>query len=539
MRPQLSITSVERDAQRINREVFGCWCIPNTICGQKSDRLFAYHTPRTVSILDRSLGLVKNALMLAIFLYVFIFNMWYKGVHFELSEVEGIVQQHWSEPTWNFCKSSMLNCEANFTDVRKLHYCEGYEGGEPSPAVRRCEYFDARELPITLSSGILLPTYIETYKQKRRCEPGVDTCQKKYEFVDGLGLKQRGEGWGEAVSKVFVANSEEFTVTLDHSFRTTDGKVSYDDFLMQGRWSVCEKEMNRNESEWLLEAATIPRARDCLIKPMKCAHNHCDEIPFWEEASAWGHDIKDAAISFLGRRLLHISQANPADTKDGSVAAVAQELKGPKAEAQARRAHEVVSVKAGDVFTLGTLLAMAGDEESLDEWWTDEDDGIQSLRTRGTAVVVHIHYDNMEPWTLFRPRDPPWYTISVTTRPAPEFKHSYVAGEAGTTGDETKRKLIWAYGVQVIVKQTGKLRTFSVVNTLMTITTAFVLLATANALTDFLALYVMPRRLEYKDLIYEEDAIYSVKSDDDESKKDENSPRDPADAPRQNREMEG
>jgi hypothetical protein len=167
-----------------------------------------------------------------------------------------------------------------------------------------------------------------------------------------------------------------------------------------------------------------------------------------------------------------------------------------KAAAEANKGKPaVVSMKSGDVLTLKTLLAMAG--ESLNDNWVDEDDGPQTTRSRGTAIVLHIHYDNAERWTLFRPRDPPWYTMSVTTRPISEFKHSYISGE-----DEWSRDLTWAYGVYVVIKQTGAVRTFNMVTALMTLTSAMALLAVSNLLTDMLALYVMPRKAQYKELMF-------------------------------------
>merc|ERR1719181_504225 len=110
--------------------------------------------------------------------------------------------------------------------------------------------------------------------------------------------------------------------------------------------------------------------------------------------------------------------------------------------------QSVIAMKGGDVLTSSMLMAMAG--ETLDQVWDDEDEGALTLRLRGTALMVNIHYDNVEPWTLLYPRDPPWYTISVTSRPAHKFMHSYISEE-----DDAHREITWAFGVYVIVKQTG------------------------------------------------------------------------------------
>merc|ERR1719428_225433 len=82
---------------------------------------------------------------------------------------------------------------------------------------------------------------------------------------------------------------------------------------------------------------------------------------------------------------------------------------------------EVFSLKAGDVLSMRTLFAMAG--RHLDDSWYDESDKVNmTTRKRGTVLVVNIHYNNLRPWTLLRPKDPPEYEISVTSRPVEKYK---------------------------------------------------------------------------------------------------------------------
>jgi hypothetical protein len=258
------------------------------------DRIFAYHTPKMVTIQDRSLGVVKQTLMLLIFLYVFIYSMWYKGMHFQLSEVEGLARQQWQEPTMDWCNPAKVDCDANFSRITNLPYCDKYYGYGPKEAVsQHCEYYDARELPITLPNGILIPTYIQTYRQHKECVRGSETCKRKYTYVDEEGYRQHGDGESQPLQTAFVADVEDFTLTIDHSFRTTDGKVSYDDFLMQGRWMMCDKEeKNKADSDWVLDAAKPRKKHECHTRPMKCVHMHCDEMAYNEEES-WGDVVTE------------------------------------------------------------------------------------------------------------------------------------------------------------------------------------------------------------------------------------------------------
>jgi hypothetical protein len=481
--------------------------------GGDVDKLLADQTPKVVTIQDRSLGIVKTCLMVLIVVYVFIYSMLYKGAHFALSEVEGLARQQWQEPTMDWCNPSKVDCMANFSKKTDLPYCKKYTGSAPYEAkVETCDYYDARELPVMLPNGILIPTYIQTYKQKKFCHEGDETCRRKFQYVDDYGNLQKGQADGESepMKSAFVVDVEDFTLTIDHSFRTTDGKVSYDDFLMQGRWARCDKEeTNRAAKDWVLEAAQPPKPHECHTRPILCVHAHCDEMAFageqtWQEFLMGGARKADsnAAPAFVqeeprkhrsrrtrGEATLSSSGVDSVETEEGPTqvekAASAVNKGGP----------QVVSMKTGDVLTLKTLLAMAG--VTMQDAWVDEDEGPQTVRSRGTAIVVHIHYDNAERWKLFRVRDPPWYTISVSTRPVSEFKHSYISAE-----DDYSRTLTWAYGIYVVIKQTGTIRTFNMVNALMTITAAIALLAMSNMLTDFLALNIMPRKDTYKELMY-------------------------------------
>jgi hypothetical protein len=490
--------------------------LPESIFGTDVDKLFAYHTPKVVQIQDRSLGIVKMTLMVLIVVYVFIFSMLYKGQHFALSEVEGLARMQWQEPTMDWCNPSKVDCVANFSKLANLPYCKKYTGPEAyAPKVEQCQYYDARELPISLPNGILIPTYIQTYKQKKLCHEGDEDCKRKFQFVDTYGNPDPGQADGESdpVQSAFVADVEDFTVTIDHSFRTTDGKVSYDDFLMQGRWTMCDKEeVNKAAQDWMMDATKPPKPHECKTRPMKCVHAHCDEMAFageesWTDFLLGGTRKPDsnAASSFVQEEP---KKRSARKTRGGAVSLSASGADGvdtetetgptqlEKAAAAANKGGpQVVSMKTGDVLSLKTLLAMAG--ETLEDTWVDEDEGPQTLRSRGAAIVLHIHYDNAEHWKLFRVRDPPWYTVSVTTRPVSEFKHSYISAE-----DEYSRTLTWAYGIYVVVKQTGTIRTFNMVNALMTLTAAMALLTMSNLLTDFLALNIMPRKATYRELMY-------------------------------------
>merc|ERR1719375_198757 len=157
--------------------------------------------------------------MLMIFMYIFVWTIWCKGQHFQMAPVEGLHRLQLQEHTKGWCNPNDVECEADYHPIADLPYCARYTGQAPAKVVRPCEYYDARELPIQLAEGILIPTYMEYYKQLRTCEPAAMKCRRKWTFVDAEGAPQAGHGGAEAVTNAFVADAGDFTLLIDHSFR--------------------------------------------------------------------------------------------------------------------------------------------------------------------------------------------------------------------------------------------------------------------------------------------------------------------------------
>jgi len=466
--------------------------------GHDVDMIFAYQTPKIVKIHDRALGVVKNLLLVAIVVYIFVYNIWYKGMHFVQSPVEGISRQQWQEPTDN-CNPYHIQCGANYKTANALPYCSQYTGKEPAAkVVKSCEYYDARELPVDVENGVLLPTYIATYKQTRACAPMASSCSGKWKYVypGRKGALQTGTGQADDHHQEFVADAEDFTLLLAHSFRTSNGLEKDTSNQMQGYWKPC---------------------KDCKPKPIKCVSGGCQKL---DKSMRKQSFTKGDKVGFLSsahnrskaaRKLAGISAGRLALDEDldpdlqedqesdpGSVARAMSFAAVSKLQQSAE--PDLISIEDGDVVSLKTLLSMAG--KSLDSSWAPEEGHLPffSPRYRGIALVVTIKYENLERWTLFDPNDPPWYTISVQAMPADSYKHTTVhEAEDGKT-----RIFTLKYGTMIIVKQTGTLAFFSLPFALIALTSAMALLAVSNVVTEILMLYVLPRKADYQQLKYKE-----------------------------------
>jgi len=415
------------------RKLVHCECLGERILGEDVDTIFAYPTPKVVYIKDRTLGVVKYLLMLAIFCYIVVYQLGYSGEQFEMSAVEGISRQQWQHPTKHGCNPSKIDCASDFTPVSELPYCKQYAGSSPSPTRASCMYFDAFELPIVMLEGVLMPTSIETYEQRRDCTPGT-AHQCEYRYVNTKGQLERGTGKAEPLSVAYVADVEKFTLLVDHSFRSANGKMVNNGRYMQGSYRVC----SRDGAECTTK----------LIPTVRCVNKDCP-------------------------------------TELGSSTDLV-----------------VYSIKYGDVFSLGTLVTMAGRtlEDTIPKG--------KPLRRRGGALVVNIEYHNLRRWSLWSTKDPPDYTISATFMNVTKFKQTYVHHES-----DKVRMLKVKYGIYVMVQQSGQIAFFDLSYTLMVLTTALGLFVASSTLTDMLAIYILPRKAQYYQCKYEETEDFSETAD--------------------------
>lgn len=433
--------------------------------GMDVDNILAYHTPYEVRIHDRMLGLTKYSMVFMIFVYIFVFNIWYKGVHFKMMEVHGVARMQWQEPTQK-CNPYKLQCNGSYRDASELPYCTQYAGTKPAVLQRECSYFDARDLPENMLNGVFLPTFIAKYRQERTCEPGAESCDTVWRYIDKHGRRQHGKGYASPSERYYVADVEDFTLLVDHVFSTANGELQQDDYQMQGFY------LKRGEGEY-------PR-------PIKCLHKHCKGM---------GMNTNGGAASFLGSPLPRLHKRGRRGFDQEELQADPEETISLAATEQARYSDEVVAIEDGDVLSLGKIFDLAG--ASLDaEMQRRKGD---TIRHRGVALVIDIHYENLVRWRLLRPFNP-WYTISVRAMPADTFKNTV----AELSEDERIRSMAVAYGTMITVIQSGNLAQFDPIFALTTLTSAMALLAVATTLTEMLMLYILPRKSEYQKLKYKE-----------------------------------
>jgi len=148
-----------------------------------------------------------------------------------------------------------------------------------------------------------------------------------------------------------------------------------------------------------------------------------------------------------------------------------------------------------DYFSLDYMMGAAG--SSLD----DNSTSAKTFRYDGTTLVMQVEYTNTASWSGL--------TGNITYTYKPKLLHSssfklYDNIWEGPFGNyRENRTLLNKHGIKIDLVQTGFLSSFSFSNLLVSLTTSLTLLAVASVITDYIALFLMPDRLQYNEAKYE------------------------------------
>lgn len=505
-------------------------CLGDSWFGKDVDRICSYNTPKIVKFRHRELGCMARTLKLLIGIYVFLFLIWYKGKHFKVYPITGMNRLTFQMPTRNMCNPKLKNCLTNFTRYSDLPYCS--MTGEKSVSQLPCRAYDSIGLAVPYVEGVVLPTRIRAYSQQRaECseeQESMGACKRLWEYLDDSGNEQ-SETKRQPLDEYFVANIEDYTMQIDHSFATPEIGQGYDDYKMQGYWMDCEHTgkhglttknckrrpivcMRKNCKPWMVvgEGFEKQAAQTFLASSASVLTADDDEESQFadfanedDDTYEFQHEIEANGDSHVWRSNLQHSNSHPAHLLNGKqhhkhLHHVIDEIRYPEMALLQSRANPSVdnpfiSAQNGDVLTVGHLVQMAG--ISLD----DKHFG-KPFRRRGLVLEVSITYSNAKPWQLWQAIDPPEYTIEVTRRPAFEFQLDHLVD----TFSLTHRDLLSYHGIYIKVQQNGEMRQFSFLTILQILAGALSLLKGASMATDYAACNLIAAKDEVKSLKYEE-----------------------------------
>eukprot|EP00039_Didymoeca_costata_P023117 m.6016 g.6016 ORF g.6016 m.6016 type:complete len:426 (-) comp3467_c0_seq1:78-1355(-) len=180
-------------------------------CGNLDDT-FAYQTVKVVGIRDKRLGLLKLAFMIAIAIFILLYQLLYMNNYLKLEAPTGTVRFSLREPMVDGCRDMLKqNCSANYRAVTEIPYCG--QNTACKDCKYMCEYLDSVSVQESQDKSLLITTYTEIMNQtKSSCgenATGSEKCSRVW------------DNGSENPSRSYVADIESFTLLIDHVFTTS------------------------------------------------------------------------------------------------------------------------------------------------------------------------------------------------------------------------------------------------------------------------------------------------------------------------------
>jgi len=446
-----------------------CSLLPAKLCGCRLDELLAYNTVRYVSIEDRNLGCLYYFLCFLVFCWVVGFQIVWGNEHYQLWDVKGEARMTIQQPTKNGCNPRKNDCMNDIVPPGSLPYCKEYTGARDKalPHQSECTYADMVDLTphgMQDPASIFVPTRIDQLVQQQTCTNPHEKCPQLWRT-------------DEHHKNRFVTNIEDYTVMITSNYLRKGNRGH--SFQHKGFYYPCEDEHGNT-----VKTVGCPPSRLKSI-PIECINrkncNRPGQDPPPSNADGLLQLSDDQEFQFQsGLRGTQISRGQ--DGKGQLQVHHNHEADGLK------KKKEAYAIEQGDVFTLRRLLELAGLD--LDKTVNGSD----PVRISGTALIIHIEYNNMRPWAMLSSKNPDiGFHYRVVHQRLDEMKsESYAARQQL---DPKTRVIENRHGILIMAQVTGTFGVFNPVYLLLMLTTSLALLTSAHAVVDALAIY-MPSKYQ-------------------------------------------
>ena len=425
--------------------------------------LCAYATVKYVEIHDTRLVCLRYILLLAIALYVVVFEMIAMGGWLEPSPVVGVVRFSLQQPTVDNCDPLVPTCKNAFAPLNTLPYCEQYysynRSSTPPPTnyngkIMPCEIYEASNAQVLQEKSLTVITRASTVQQKFVCPSNETmTCPRTY---DNLSDEY----------KFYTAQSESFTVLVDHAVTASKICSRHQHSAKKGKHDDSGKSSITSSYACSAESSSYP-GRLYSINDHLCQHEHL---------------VNHNAFS---------NYRGSTETAHAPCYISPNRTKPPSNQ---------------DFFSLDVLLQAAG--VTLDDCNNDmsttntssADGQCQTYRDSGATLLLNIYWNDFVPYQgLVEPHyfyKPQLVARSAFKQTIPFYDNHY----------RERRTLLNAHGIRVAVLLGGEFNQFNIVTFMVTLTTALGLLAVATTIVDSLMLYVLPEKDRYQQVKYEQTA---------------------------------
>jgi len=366
---------------------------------------------------------------------LFIIHEFYmeKG-YLQFAHTQGISRMQLQHPTksCNPLTQQKGGCATDFTNVEDLSYCtQSGEAGKKGKNIKqeKCEYFDEFDvqLPGYQMRQLMIPTRRTKYVQDVDCSKSEEgePCPRNDHLKQG--------------ETVYVADVEDFTLLIDHSFVNDEIGAEMNAWEMLGFVNPCGfgMELGADVKEKMEAVMGEKKEEKCEEQQYMPVHrpieslNHEEkeeldkrEVGFAMWMSPWLHTF----LPFMAPDPKKLAMHHPAPIK---------------------------KIKNGDVIKVKDLLEFT--DIDLDR--IDQNGG--SDRSEGKVIIIDIHYTNWKENSWPNKVDPAYF-YSFSVAPADEFKLMLNSAAKLADIDHNGKRVIYDYhGIFVVIKQSGMMGVLS------------------------------------------------------------------------------
>jgi len=410
------------------------WCENFGVCAGTSGFTVARH----VHIHLKSSWITTLAWMIkAIVVTWFIIHSFYQEkAYLKFAHTQGISRMQLQHPvkSCNPLTQKEGGCATDFKKVEDLPYCkQSGVSGKDGEAIKKetCEYFDEFDvqLPGYQQSSLMIPTRLTKYVQD------VD-CSKK-----PLGVPCPRKDQLKPSETVYVADIEDFTLLIDHSFVNDEVGCEKSAWEMLGFFNPCgwgtELESGGLHAKLMgvkqMVSGVAGEEKECEVKNYMPIHRPKGHLSEEEQQKSRAREAGFAMWMSPWWQTFFPFLA--ADAKTLAYQNVAPILKIPN----------------GDVIKIKDLLEFS----HIDLDHVDESN--RSNRHDGKVIIIDIHYTNWKEDSWPNKVDPAYF-YSFSVAPADEFKLMQNSVRHLARRDPDAHREIYDYhGLFIIIKQSGNL----------------------------------------------------------------------------------
>jgi hypothetical protein len=230
-----------------------------------------YETIKYVNIKDARLAVLRGFLLLAIIVYVGVFEMWGQGGWLETSQVVGAVRFSLQQPTVNDCDPNEETCNNAFENLSSLQYCRQDSESSYTGNTYPCEIYEATNAQIVSEKSMAIITRASTREEELVC--GQD------DLVCGRTYNSTSEG-----HKFYTAQSEAFSIMFDHAvtaskvctqrnnYACSSESAKYHGRLYSKNGHLCAQAFANSNAYQNVRGRTRRREAPCYLSPNRTVH---------------------------------------------------------------------------------------------------------------------------------------------------------------------------------------------------------------------------------------------------------------------------